>query len=199
MTPEDVIAIVSGLPRSGTSLMMQMLAAGGLPALTDNIRAADEDNPRGYLEFERAKQIKHDRDWLNHARGRVVKMVHLLLLDLPQDRRYRVIFMRRDLQEVLASQRRMLDRHRVTGARLTDEALARTFRDQMEKVLSWLRVQPNSELLEVAYGDLIAEPRQQAQRINRFLGGGLDEAAMVSAVDPSLYRNRSSPVRQKPS
>jgi hypothetical protein len=189
--PDAVITVVSGLPRSGTSLMMQMLAAGGLPVLTDHVRAADDDNPRGYLEFERAKQIQRDADWLDDARGKVVKLVHLLLLDLPLDRQYRVIFMRRDLREVLASQRRMLQRHGRTGAQLTDEALAGVFADQVEKVLRWLCEKPNIEVLEVAYGDLIAEPDRSVQTINRFLGGRLNEAAMASAVDPTLYRNRA--------
>jgi hypothetical protein len=185
------VTIVSGLPRSGTSLMMQMLAAGGLPALTDHIREADEDNPHGYLEFERAKQSKQDAGWLDDAHGKAVKMVHLLLLDLPLDRQYRVIFMRRDLREVLASQRRMLERSNRAGAQLSDEALAKVFAEQVERVLHWLRGQPNFIVLEVLYSDLVAAPAEHAHQINTFLGGGLNEAAMALAVDPALYRNRT--------
>src|SRR5262245_3326165 len=119
--PNELITIVSGLPRSGTSLMMQIIKAGGLPALTDEVRAEDEDNPRGYLEFERVKKLRQDQAWLNDARGKAVKMVHLLLYDLPQDRQYQVVFMRRDLREVLASQKRMLVRQQKAGAKLSDE------------------------------------------------------------------------------
>ena len=103
-----MIVVVSGLPRSGTSLMMQMLQAGGMPLLTDGRRAADGDNPKGYCEFEPAKRLKDDASWLGAAEGRAVKLVSALLFDLPPERRYRVIFMTRDLDEVLASQRDLL-------------------------------------------------------------------------------------------
>jgi len=187
------VTIVSGLPRSGTSLMMQMLSAGGIPPLTDEIRVADEDNPRGYLEFERVKQIRQDKSWLDEAAGRVVKMVHLLLYDLPQDRPYRVVFMRRNLDEVLASQRKMLTRQGKAGAQLPEEQLRKVFEDQVRKVTSWLTTQPNVKSIEVTYHELIADPRGHAARLNEFLGGGLDVEAMVGAVDPALYRNRGQP------
>ena len=190
MSETPFVTIVSGLPRSGTSLMMQMLSAGGIPALTDQIRAADEDNPRGYLEFERVKQIKQDTSWLNDASGKVVKMVHLLLYDLPQDRAYRVVFMRRSLDEVLASQRKMLARQGKAGAQLPEEQLRRVFEDHVKKVTTWLKSQPNMESIEVTYDELIADPRAHAERLNEFLGGGMDVDAMVRAVDPTLYRNR---------
>src|SRR5262249_30630691 len=106
MAPD--IIIVSGLPRSGTSLMMQMLDGGGVPVLTDNIRAADTDNPRGYYEFEPVKATKRDATWLPAARGKAVKMVSQLLYHLPPGETYRVLFLERDLEEVLASQEKML-------------------------------------------------------------------------------------------
>src|SRR5947208_15012411 len=111
------ITIVTGLPRSGTSVMMQMLSAGGLPPLTDGLRQPDEDNPRGYFEFEPVKQIRRDTAWLQLAVGKAVKMVHLLLPELPldQNHRYRVIMMRRDLSDVLASQNKMLMIKGLTG------------------------------------------------------------------------------------
>ena len=193
MSQPPFVTIVSGLPRSGTSLMMQMLSAGGIPPLTDEIRAADEDNPRGYLEFERVKQIKQDKSWLDEAAGRAVKMVHLLLYDLPQDRPYRVVFMRRNLDEVLASQRKMLTRQGKAGAQLPEEQLRKVFKDQVRKVTSWLTTQPNVKSIEVTYHELIADPRGHAARLNEFLGGGLDVDAMVGAVDPALYRNRGQP------
>lgn len=185
------ITIVSGLPRSGTSLLMQLIQAGGVPALTDNQRAADEDNPRGYLEFEAVKHTRKDPAWLDAAAGKVVKMVHLLLLDLPANRSYQVVFARRDLREVLASQRKMLDRHGKAGAAIPDEQLMKIFEQQLAKLFTWLATRPNFRVLEVAYRDLLTDPKPQVARINQFLGGGLDETKMLAAIDPSLYRNRA--------
>lgn len=190
MNQPPFVTIVSGLPRSGTSLMMQMLRAGGIPTLTDDIRAADEDNPRGYLEFERVKRIKQDTAWLDEAAGKVVKMVHLLLYDLPPDRAYRIVFMRRDLDEVLASQRKMLERQGKQGAQLPADQLRKVFEEQVRKVTAWIAAQPNIKSIDVVYHELIADPRGHAQRLNEFLGGTLAVEAMVEAVDPSLYRNR---------
>src|SRR6266704_120595 len=126
------ITIVSGLPRSGTSLMMQMLSAGGMPILTDGVRAADEDNPRGYLEFEAVKRTKEDSTWVAGASGKAVKMVYLLLHDLPAGNEYSVILMRRDIREVIASQRAMLARLGKQGADVTDERMAAIFEEQMQ-------------------------------------------------------------------
>ena len=190
---QNFITIVSGLPRSGTSLMMQMLYAGGLPALTDRIRAADSDNPRGYFEFEQVKQIKKDRAWLADARGRVVKMVHLLLQDLPLDRQYRVIMMRRDLHEVIASQTKMLQRSGKSGANLSAEQLIKVYESQLAAVMSWLRERPDHfRVFELHYADLIADPHGQSLRVAKFLESGLDVRAMAAAVDPELYRNRGA-------
>jgi len=189
--PQPVV-IVSGLPRSGTSVMMQMIHAGGMPALADGIRTPDEDNPRGYFEFERVKQIKTDKTWLNDAPGKVVKMVHLLLLDLPPGQEYRVVFLRRDLNEVLASQKKMLVRSGRAGAALNDAQMKTIYTQQIDKVLGWMRQQPNIKFIEVNYRDLIEKPAEQAATINSFLGGQLDESKMAAAVDPSLYRNRQS-------
>ncbi len=182
------VTIVSGLPRSGTSMMMQMLEAGGLPALTDNIRRADEDNPRGYYEFEPVKKTREDASWLDGAAGKVVKMVYRLLYDLPQDRPYRVVFTRRRLNEVLASQKIMLDRLGRGGD--DDEQIAELFRTQLAEFDQWVGRQECFRLLDVHYRDVLAEPREQAKRISDFLDGGLDVDAMAAAVDPSLYRNR---------
>jgi hypothetical protein len=182
--------IVSGLPRSGTSLMMQMLAAGGMPVLTDLLRACDPDNPRGYFEFEPVKSIQRDASWLAQADGKAVKIVHLLLLHLPAGHAYRVLFMRRHLDEVLASQRKMLDRQGRTGARLSDEQLKALYTQQIEKVLSHLRSVQNVQVMEINYADLIADPPAAAARVQAFLQANLDKQAMASAVDPALYRNR---------
>jgi hypothetical protein len=184
------ITIVSGLPRSGTSLLMQMLEAGGLKVLTDNVRAGDEDNPRGYFELEAVKRTKQDPSWLDRAADRVVKMVHVLLYDLPPDRSYRVLFMKRDLREVVRSQGVMLRRRGTQGANLTDEQLISAYEGQLAKIESWLADQPCFEVLYISYNDLMADPARAAADANRFLGGGLDEEQMISHVDPALYRQR---------
>jgi hypothetical protein len=184
----DFVTVVSGLPRSGTSMMMQMLAAGGLPALTDQVRAADADNPRGYYELEAVKHTRTDPSWLAQATGNVVKMVHLLLYDLPADRAYRVVLMRRDLREVIASQRVMLKRRGQTGAALSDDQLRQTFEGQMRKLEAWLAGQAHVAWLPVPYAEVVARPAEWAGRLDPFLGGGLDTAAMAAAVDRVLYR-----------
>ena len=189
MGKPDFITIVSGLPRSGTSLMMQMLAAGGIPPLTDHLRAADESNPRGYVEFDAVKRLRSDHSWLDLARGHAVKIIHLLVRELPTDRglQYRVIFMRRPLEEVLASQRAMLERQ---GKKAADEALlAKVFRGQLEQVEQWLATAPEFSVLYVEHRALF-ESAQPTARVNEFLGGQLDVAAMLSVIEPTLYRQR---------
>jgi hypothetical protein len=189
-SPDDAITIVSGLPRSGTSLMMQMVDKGGIPALTDKIRAADEDNPKGYYEFEPVKKTKEDPSWLAEARGKVVKMVYRLLYDLPTGYRYRIVFTRRKLEEVIASQNVMLDRQSKEGGGLSDDKLLDVFRAELERAYQWIDEQPNFEVLYVDYNEMINDPAAQVAKINDFLGGGLDTDAMTSVVDPSLYRQR---------
>jgi len=186
---EGGLVVVSGLPRSGTSLMMQMLDKGGIEALTDEIRTPDVDNPRGYYEFEAVKKLKEDASWVRGARGKVVKMVSQLLYDLPADETYRVVFMQRDFDEMLTSQEKMLARlGRPSAPR---EEIKRAFTLHLEKLYAWLEKQPNMHVLFVRHRDLVGQPREQVERINAFFGGRLDVEAMVAAVDPSLYRNRA--------
>jgi len=186
---EGGLVVVSGLPRSGTSLMMQMLDKGGIEALTDEIRTPDVDNPRGYYEFEAVKKLKEDASWVPGARGKVVKMVSQLLYDLPADETYRVVFMQRDFDEMLTSQEKMLARlGRPSAPR---EEIKRAFTLHLEKLYAWLGKQPNMHVLFVRHRDLVGQPREQVERINAFFGGRLDVDAMVAAVDPSLYRNRA--------
>lgn len=187
---DETIHIVSGLPRSGTSLMMQMLQAGGLPALTDHVRVQDEDNPKGYFELEAVKRTKQDSSWLDAAAGRVVKMVHLLLYDLPSDRAYRVIFMRRKLREVVRSQSRMLDRRGSHGADLSDDQLIKAYEGQLRKIERWLFEQPNFEMLHVDYNRLLEDSAPVVDTVRDFLGGRLDADAMRVQIDQSLYRQR---------
>jgi hypothetical protein len=188
--PSDFITIVSGLPRSGTSLMMQMLSAGGMSALTDEKRTADESNPRGYFEFEPVKRLRADQAWLDQARGRVVKIIHLLLRELPVDGRfaYRVIFMKRPLDEILASQRVMLERE---GKKSADAAMLRkVFQQQMADTESFLSTHKSFSYLPVEYHDVVRAPLDSAREIQAFLGCDLDLEAVVRAVDPALYRQR---------
>jgi hypothetical protein len=182
------LTIVSGLPRSGTSLMMQMLVAGGIPALTDGIRQPDEDNPRGYYEFEPVKHTRVDPSWLAAAAGKAVKMVHLLLYDLPAGHSFHVIFMKRRLEEVLASQRTMLERQGKKGADLSASRLGEVFQGQLNKLDVWLAEQRNFSVRHINYNELIADPAAGVEAINQFLDGGLDTIAMAKAVDPLLYR-----------
>ncbi len=187
----DPVIVVSGLPRSGTRLAMQMIHAGGVPAVTDGERTSDEDNPRGYFEFERVKQLRTDKAWLDGAAGKVVKVIHLLLTELPDDRPYRVVFMRRDLREVVKSQSTMLARSGRAGGGLAPERLMAVYEQQLKAVEGWLAARPNFTALDLPYSDLVASPADGAARLNAFLGGRLDEAAMRAAVDPSLHRNRA--------
>jgi hypothetical protein len=185
------ITVVSGLPRSGTSLMMQMLVAGGMAVLTDGARSADEDNPRGYFEYEAVKRTKRDASWVPLAVGKAVKVVYALLRDLPADHEYRVIMMRRDLSETIASQREMLRRSGRAGTDIGDPKLRDLFARELEKTSAWLREQPNFRVLEVEHRDCLKYPGEVAARANHFLGETLDEAAMAASIDPSLYRQRS--------
>jgi len=193
MTPidPDLIAVVSGLPRSGTSLMMKMLDAGGLSPLTDHIRSADEDNPQGYYEFERVKKLKEDRDWLPDAKGKAVKVISALLTRLPAGYEYRVIFMRRNMSEILASQRQMLIRRGEPADSVNDADMGALFARHLQQVEAWLAGQPNMRVLYVNYNELVKAPLAHAQRVNEFLGGRLDVARMAGAVDPNLHRQRS--------
>jgi hypothetical protein len=186
----NFITVVSGLPRSGTSMMLRMLAAGGLPILTDGVRGADEDNPHGYLEWEGVKSLQRDASWVAAARGNAVKVIYYFLRDLPLDCRYRVIFMRRDLDEVLASQSAMLRRRGVHEQGPDDARMKRLFANELQEIDTWLASQPAFSVLNVEYRAVLGGPLAQAGLVSSFLEGGLDCQAMASGVDPSLYRSR---------
>jgi len=185
------VVVVSGLPRSGTSMAMKMLEAGGMELVVDNIRAADVDNPKGYYEDERVKDLAdmEEKEWLNRARGKVIKVVSSLLNYLPASNAYKVVFMRRNLHEVLASQTKMLDR-RGEDSHTDDEDLLKMYESHLEKVQFQLRFRPYFEALYLDYANVVAEPAREARRIAEFVGGGLDADRMAAAVDGSLYRNR---------
>ncbi len=187
----DWITVVSGLPRSGTSLMMRMLEAGGIPALTDSLRIADEDNPNGYYELEAVKQTDADASWTENAAGASVKMVFRLLRHLPADRKYRVVLMRRDVDEILRSQQAMLQRSGVS-TEIADEQMKEMFRRELLSFYSWLPQQDHLQAVNVSYNELLADPQRIVRQINRHLGGELDCDAMVEVIDPALYRQRAA-------
>ena len=190
-TSDQIITVVSGLPRSGTSMMMKMLEAGGIPPVTDNLRTADEDNPKGYYEFERVKQLtKGDVAWLADAPGKVVKVIAALLPYLPATYRYRVIFMQRDMTEVLASQRQMLVRRGEDPNKIPDEVISKLFEKHLRQVNDWVAQQSNVERLDVNYNEMLKNPAPFIAQINAFLGGKLGTAQMAQVVDPSLHRQR---------
>jgi hypothetical protein len=186
-----VITIVSGLPRSGTSLMMQMLAAGGLPLLTDRERKPDIDNPRGYCEWEPIKLLPKQPDRIDEAEGKAVKVISQLLLSLPHGRNYKVIFMERPLPEVLASQDEMLKRR--GGIEPVDQArIAAAFGDHLRQVIAWLEHRNEISVCRMGYRKTLADPTGAAKTVRDFLELELNVEAMARAVDPALYRNRNS-------
>ena len=191
MDRNDFITIVSGLPRSGTSMMMMMLEAGGIAPVADGIREADDDNPKGYYEFERVKKIKEDTAWLPDAKGKAVKMISQLLLDLPGDYQYKVIFMHRKIEEVLASQKQMLIRRgtfKEDG--VSDEEMGKFLTMHVDQVLKKMKGMDNVERLCVNYNDMLADAGDSITQINDLLGGNLNTQAMAGTIDKSLYRQR---------
>jgi hypothetical protein len=186
-----MITIVSGLPRSGTSLMMQMLVAGGMSALSDGERLADTDNPRGYLEWERIKQLPTDPACIAEGEGKVIKVISRLLLSLPPGYEYRVIFMQRPLPEVLASQDRMLRRRGTYKEGADPAAISAAFEKHLREVYAWLDGKPSVKALRVPYHEVLSKPKEIGQQLVQFLGTPLDVEAMTQQVDASLYRNRS--------
>jgi RNase adaptor protein for sRNA GlmZ degradation len=186
------VYIVSGLPRSGTSMMMKMLEAGGLNILTDNIRAADDDNLLGYYEFERVKQLKEgDTTWVENERGNVVKVISALLEHLPNHIQYKIIFMEREMAEILASQRKMLERRGKPSDASQDGKFTELYGKHLEKVKTWLSTQPNIDVLYVRYNDLVSQPEEYINKINAFLHISLNTELMKHVPQGSYYRQRS--------
>lgn len=192
MKLKDSIVVVSGLPRSGTSLMMSMLEATGIEPMQDGIREADIDNPKGYYEYERVKKIKDDKAWLPDAKGKVVKMISRLLVELPGDFNFKVIWMRRNIDEIIASQKKMLVRLGTYDPSVKDNEIRRMLLRHVEKTLSWMNAQGNIEHLFVSYNKLMEDPKDEVKRLAKFLGEGAEADAMMERIDTDLYRNRSS-------
>lgn len=190
MRRDEIITIVSGLPRSGTSMMMKILEAGGMEVLTDNIRKADEDNPGGYYEFELVKKLKENVSWLENAKGKAVKMVSRLLCDLPANKHYKVIFMRRRMEEILASQQKMLGRKGIYKDDIDDTEMASLFNTHLEQTEKWLQNQENFDVLYISYNDILENPEINLQKLNHFMEDKLNCGKMKKAIDKTLYRNR---------
>ncbi len=194
--PEECVVVVTGLPRSGTLMLMQMLPAGGWPVLADDARLADESNPRGYLEFEPVKRMAADASWIESARGKAVKIVSPLVRQLPGcegSPPYLVVHMRRPVAEAAASQRAMLARDGRPGANVPDEALVASFERQLvasRTFLAHLEFTGRARMLDVQYHDAVANPAATAARLAELLGGWFDVTSAAAAVDGSLRRTR---------
>lgn len=184
------IIIVSGLPRSGTSMMMAMLLRGGLKVVVDRKRKPDKDNPAGYFEYQKVKNLDKDSSWLKTAQGSGLKVVSPLLKYLPPEHQYKVIFMERDLDEVLSSQGAMIKRRKKKKA-ITDAKMKIAFKKHLKKIKGWLKKQTNFETLFISYRETIVSPVRSAKKINHFLGGKLEIEKMASAVNPSFYRKKT--------
>jgi hypothetical protein len=187
---KKIIIIVSGLPRSGTSMMMRMLEAGGMRILKDEIRKADEDNPAGYYEFEKVKELKKDPSWLENAKGKAVKIISSLLEHLPERYTYKIIFMHRNMEEILNSQRQMLIRRGEPTDEVSDEKMGKMFLKQLQKIEERLNKQSNMDVLTVHYNEILKEPAKHGEIINRFLGNTLNTKNMTDVIDQTLYRQR---------
>lgn len=187
----EPVIVVSGLPRSGTSMAMKMLQAGGVPIVTDGQREADIDNPKGYFEDERVLDLAQaaDKAWLRGSRGKAIKIISYLLRHLPRDNNYKVVFMRRDLTEVLASQAKMLER-RGEANDGDDARMRQLFETDLWKAGYFMKHASHVEALEIHYSEVLADPEGHARRLADFVGGDLDVEKMAEVVDPDLYRNR---------
>ena len=195
-TAAKFITVVSGLPRSGTSMMMRMLEVGGLPVMTDHLRVPDESNPKGYYELEEVKQLqKGNTGWISEGSGKVVKIISSLLQYLPPEHQYRIVFMQRNMGEILASQREMLIRQGEQADRVGDDYLASLYQNHLTHIMEWLADRPNMEIIYLHYNQILENPYAPVTRLCQFLQPiPLDQTRMLGVVELSLYRQRESPV-----
>lgn len=191
-TAQRPIIVVSGLPRSGTSMMMHMLAAGGMEMVTDQLRQADEDNPKGYFEFEKVKSLTENASWMGIACGKGIKIIASLLPYLPSAYTYKVILMERNLQEVLTSQQIMLQNRGEDTSGPDDETMGALLAQNLSDAKDWLRQQVHIDVLVVRHAEVMAAPLACAQCVRQFVDQPLDVHAMAAVVDPSLHRNKAS-------
>ena len=184
-----LITVVSGLPRSGTSMMMKMLQAGGLELLVDDIRTADEDNPKGYFEYEKVKRLHKDSSWIHEAQGKVIKVISLQLFHLPAHYQYKVVFMERTLEEIVQSQNEMLKRLGQKAA-ADDQTTCSLFAKHLGKVTSWLAEQKKFSFSRISFNKMLTHPEEEMQRLTDFFNHELDSKRMLQVIDQSLYRKR---------
>jgi hypothetical protein len=190
-TSKNFVTIVSGLPRSGTSMMMRMLEAGGISPVVDGERKANADNPMGYYEFEPVKALKEDSSWVADSTGQAVKVIYKLVYDLPNNVPYRIVFMQRDIEEVLSSQEKMMRRDGLDPDTIGRDLLYNLFQTDVMDFRRWAEVQGNIQIMYADYRRMIDEPEEMSRHIAAFLDQDLDIQAMASVVDPDLYRNRA--------
>ena len=188
----DPIIIASGLPRSGTSMLMKMLEAGGIEIASDGIRTADDDNPKGYYELEKVKELDKsgDKTWLTDLRGKAVKIISYFLKDLPKTNNYKIIFIERNLHEMIASQNKMLIHRGEAVDQAGDEKMIKNFKNHLQKIKNMLGNEPHFDVLYINYGAVLKSPIKEIEKVNQFLGGKLNREKMVGIIDPKLYRNR---------
>lgn len=186
------IIVVSGLPRSGTSMVMKMLEAGGVQIVSDGVRRSDNDNPKGYYEFEQVKQLDKDKDksWLRDVRGRAIKIISYFLKHLPPDNNYKVIFIIRNLQEICDSQNKMLANRGEPVDPSSDPKMIFLFKQHVEKIENLLIDKPHFDPFFINHRDILTSPLEYVHKINQFISNDLDEVKMASVIDPNLYRNR---------
>jgi hypothetical protein len=187
-----MITIASGVPRSGTSLLMQMLAAGGLTLLADGQRMADANNPRGYFEWEKTKSLPREPGVIGEAEGKVVKVISILLPSLPANFSYKIIFIERALTEVVASQTAMIQKLGTQGALISTEAMIQALEAHVKQVKASLRLRPEMDVCWMDHQQVIRAPYAAAANLRDFLGAHLDLRAMASQVELSLYRQRQA-------
>jgi Sulfotransferase domain len=186
------IIVVSGLPRSGTSMMMKMLEEGGIPILTDAVRSADDDNPNGYYEFELVKKLPDGQNkWLAEANHKVVKIISALLEHLPANYRYKIIFMEREPREILASQQKMLA-NRNEKSEISDAEMQEQFQRHLAAIKYWLARQPNMDVMYVDYNKMISKPENYCQALADFIAIPVDVSKMLAVPNERLYRNRAT-------
>ncbi len=171
-------------------MMMQMLEAGGMKILTDNIRKSDKDNPKGYYEFEKVKQIKNDQSWLENARGKAAKIISFLLKYLPEKHQYKIIFMERRMEEILISQKQMIINQKKSN-KIDDQQMMKSFYRHLEQIKKWLKKQTNIEVLFLNYNQILKNPVKEIKKINQFLNHNLKAEKMVKTINPRLYRQKA--------
>ena len=187
------ITVVSGLPRSGTSMMMQILHAGGLEPVTDNVRLADASNSKGYYEHEAVKALsKGNYECLRNAQGRAIKIISSLLKHLPCDHHYKVIFMQRDIDDVIESQDRMLLSLNKPLNSQDNKKIKKLYAQHLNNITSWLSQQDNIDVLYVNYTEVLNKPVNHIDLITEFTHIKADSKPMIDCIDKHMCHNENT-------